>query len=211
MITVVFAFRITLPPIAEQYNFTTMLLSKNVSIESLKTVETPQEDYNAGTYNYENPNDSNYCAQNAFDDNNDSNNFDDNQEEEVVVGQEKAIGENLIDAPAMVQKNYIQYAQQAKKMDMRKLKTVLWKSIITSEALPFENIQEDDMKKASAQTCNFSEILKVIPDRINEKMREELSCPLAFFAVLHLANEHNLRLTSSSDLKDFRIEQDFTN
>lgn len=53
----------------------------------------------------------------------------------------------------------------------------------------------------------FSEIYKEVPSRITDKMQQELSCPLAFVALLHLCNEQNLQLTGRSDLRDFTIEQ----
>ena len=39
-------------------------------------------------------------------------------------------------------------------------------------------------------------------------MEENLSAPLAFVALLHLANDKNLCLTSQPDLTDFAIHQD---
>lgn len=53
----------------------------------------------------------------------------------------------------------------------------------------------------------FSEVYKEIPDKLPEKYRSELSCSLAFAALLHLANEHNLELKGQEDLNDIVINQ----
>ena len=41
-------------------------------------------------------------------------------------------------------------------------------------------------------------------------MEKNLSAPLAFEALLHLAKEKNLCLTSQPDLTDFAIHQEWT-
>lgn len=51
----------------------------------------------------------------------------------------------------------------------------------------------------------FSEMFKHLPDLLAEKEKKELTCPLAFVALLHLCNEQNLHLTQIDGYRDFHI------
>lgn len=53
---------------------------------------------------------------------------------------------------------------------------------------------------------NFSDMYKHLPNLLPEKDRKELTCPLAFVALLHLSNEQNLALTQLPSYKDFNIK-----
>ena len=89
-------------------------------------------------YNYDNPNDiSNYCPNDAADHSDD----DDVGAGEISFGSPSAmnnptpIGDlELIDAVAKIEKIDIQYAKQAKKIDVKKLKRAMWKSISNTGA-----------------------------------------------------------------------------
>lgn len=52
----------------------------------------------------------------------------------------------------------------------------------------------------------FSEIYKWLKLNLTEKMRKDLSSPLAFAALLHLCNECDLELVQQPDLKDVQIK-----
>jgi len=88
----------------------------------------------------------------------------------------------------------------------KKLKSVMWKNL----APPSENIEnvqpflitED---KPVKQDFTFSDLYKVLPNQISHNMAENLSVPIAFACLLHLANEHNLELRDSKDLRDISI------
>ena len=60
----------------------------------------------------------------------------------------------------------------------------------------------------SDYSTTFSQLYGDLKPRLPSKMSENLSVPLAFIAVLHLANEHNLKLQSLEELGDFSIMQD---
>ena len=45
-----------------------------------------------------------------------------------------------------------------------------------------------------------------LPKVLTKAMAENMSTPLAFYSVLHLANENNLVMTQSDDLQDFLIQ-----
>lgn len=108
-------------------------------------------------------------------------------------------------------------------MDMKKLKSAVWKCVAEKPGA-MENViiyyfficffwfliflqgQPDD-SSVEVKPKMFSEVYKQLPNHMNDKMKSELSCSLAFAALLHLANEHNLELTGQSDLKDVHIEK----
>lgn len=176
---------------------------KPLSMLKKKEKEKPiNDDFEANPFDYNNMNDSQYCMP--------SNDMDVmiNEEAEHPLGGQNFNEENLIDAPEFVQKNHIKFTQTAKKMDMKKLKITLWKSVISDEKLPFNKITEDDVMTELAKRHQFSDIYNSLKIRLNEKMRSDLSCPLAFVALLHLCNEKNLKLIGQPDLADFTIEQD---
>lgn len=123
---------------------------------------------------------------------------------------------NLVVAPNKVAKINIGYARTAKKMDMKKLKTAVWSFLVdptnnkeneTQVEKRDQSLVEQKNKMDPSYTVDFSTLYKNLPPRVSSKMSENLSVPLAFAALLHLANEHNLKLCTRKDLKDFTIMQ----
>ncbi|CAB1322174.1 unnamed protein product, partial [Coregonus sp. 'balchen'] len=93
--------------------------------------------------------------------------------------------DDLVPEPHRVNKIEINYAKTAKKMDMKRLKNTMW------------NLLTDSLEKTAK--VNF----KVLP----LTMAQNLSVPLAFVALLHLANEKNLELVKVDDMSDIIIKQ----
>merc|ERR1712055_693543 len=100
-------------------------------------------------------------------------------------------GENLVEAPKMVDKAALQigYAKTAKKVDMKRIKSVAW-NILTEEK---ENSRGSPEKQVDKETreepgTKFSSLYKTLkqPSKIGRTMSENLSVPLAFIALLHL-------------------------
>ncbi|CAG9812522.1 unnamed protein product [Phaedon cochleariae] len=164
-------------------------------------------DYEVSPYKYENPNDSMYCAQSHEDgdDVNDSNpGFEDHfSEEHIVMERQARLADNLVDNPEMVPKSYVPYSLKAKQMDMKKLKAAVWQAL-TNNVLNIAPVDSQNIRSKVIPTT-FSKMFMSIPDILQEKEKKELSCPLAFFALLHLCNEQNLHLTQMPCYKDFHI------
>uniref|UniRef100_A0A1Y1LM91 Condensin complex subunit 2 n=1 Tax=Photinus pyralis TaxID=7054 RepID=A0A1Y1LM91_PHOPY len=204
------AYKCTLPQIFTNFNYknSSFMLKPLQITNNISTQKVQQEtiiDNEVQPYHYDNPNDSQYCSQNGAGGDDDAD-YDVMHEEELPpAAHQNCHGENLIDAPELIPKIYVPYALQAKKMDMRKLKTAVWKNLVSKTSN--ENIPDDDMYKREVLHSTFSNLYTHLPDRINEKMRQELSCPLAFVALLHLANEQNLQFQGQLDLTDFLIRQ----
>nr|XP_027217648.1 condensin complex subunit 2-like [Penaeus vannamei] len=145
---------------------------------------------------------------------------------QTVMGSQPAAGEdpdnkgmhfldNLVAAPNRVAKINIGYARTAKKVDMKKLKSTLWNLLADpstnkendkgSENHAQPNVQQDKMDPN--YKIDFTSLYKDLPSKLSSKMTENLSVPLAFIALLHLANEHSLKLDSDGSMRDFTILQ----
>jgi len=154
------------------------------------------------------------------------------------LGDLEYAGEHLIEQPHVVAQVVIPYSRAAKKIDVRRLKHVMWNVLLPPEmrdASPNnvthnETLIEDDQsaepngdqragnestKKTPSPTPSesavhlaFSNLYGELPVRVNHRMANDLSQPIAFVTLLHLANEKNLKLIPKQDLRDFIIEQD---
>ncbi|XP_009283075.1 PREDICTED: condensin complex subunit 2 isoform X2 [Aptenodytes forsteri] len=185
-----------------------------------------------GEYDYNNPNDtSNFCpALQAADsdDDNDPIQFmgqmgefnltthpeDQDAELNRVFGDVNitVYGElNLIAEPQKVNKIEIQYAKTAKKMDMKRLKKNMWD--LLTEGQKKETVAEAEDAEKEKDTSAvvgekvFSSITKELLHRLPSVMANNLSVPLAFTCLLHLANEKNLKLEGTEDLSDVLVKQ----
>ena len=122
----------------------------------------------------------------------------------------------LVTAPNKVEKIQIGYAKTAKKVDMRKLKSVEWSILVekAKEVSVAEN-KENNANGAEGSSnatllggaTRFSDVYDGLrcSGQIPSKMKEGLSVPLAFVALLHLCNEQTLHLENSTDFSDLMI------
>ena len=125
----------------------------------------------------------------------------------------------LVTAPNKVEKIQIGYAKTAKKVDMRKLKSVEWSILVekakeTSVAENKENTVNVSGNSSGAAALlpgatRFSDVYTDLrrSAQIPSKMQEGLTVPLAFVALLHLCNEQTLHLETSKDFTDFMISK----
>jgi len=127
-------------------------------------------------------------------------------------------GLTMVAAPNRVEKIQIGYAKQAKKMDMRRLKTIEWKILQEACAASGGDKENqvvngvtfaDQMEDKMDAPLNFKDLYQTLhePNRMPPKMTENLSVPLAFVALLHLCNEKSLALECVPDFSDFIIKQ----
>ncbi|NXS47364.1 CND2 protein, partial [Balaeniceps rex] len=117
---------------------------------------------------------------------------------------------NLIAEPQKVNKIAIQYAKTAKKMDMKRLKKNMWDLLTNGEKK--ETVAEVNAEKEKDTSIVvgekvFSGITKELLHRLPSAMANNLSVPLAFTCLLHLANEKNLKLEGTEDLSDVLVKQ----
>ena len=115
-------------------------------------------------------------------------------------------------APTQVTKIVVPFAKRAKVIDMKNLKrsctTLLTKQLkrpFNDAEMPQHPIPKEEQYQDGV--ASFHEIYDHLPELLTPSMTEALSTSIAFYSVLHLANEHNLRLIPQQDLKDFKIRK----
>ncbi|XP_076259246.1 non-SMC condensin I complex subunit H [Rhynchophorus ferrugineus] len=158
-----------------------------------------QIDCEVAEYKFDNPNDSNYIPNHLVDGHQPDladDIFGDEPDNFDECGRGDFMDDNLIGVPEMVAQSDMHYAIRAKKMDMKKLKSAVWEILTNRDSY--------DVSAKVIET-SFSLMYKNLPERLNENMKKELSCPIAFVALLHLCNEQNLTLKKAADISDFGI------
>ncbi|XP_066593954.1 condensin complex subunit 2 [Prorops nasuta] len=160
-------------------------------------------------YDYANENDvSNYCPDVNNDDYPASSDNEQNaagftnEDERAPDTQIGFTGTNLVEAPRIASKIFIPYSQRAKKIDMKELKKCIWTCINSVEGRDVNDVNDQDSQREKEEEEQFSNIYKTIPNMLTKKNAEALSFPIAFVALLHLANEKTLKINSLDNLSD---------
>nr|CAD7256258.1 unnamed protein product [Timema shepardi] len=117
-------------------------------------------------------------------------------------------GDNLVEPPSKVARVFIPYALRPKKMDMKKLKAQIW-SLLVHWNTRKEKVQPPtyDSTKVEGE-IRFTEVFKELPSKLSATMIDNLSFPLAYIALLHLANEKCLLIVGDENLEDLMVSQD---
>lgn len=158
-------------------------------------------------YNYQNAHDRDYCSRVAesqsdteTETNTDMGQMDNNMEFDnndlpPTPAPIDEIPDVFEGAPERIEKINIAFARRAKVVDMKQLKLCSW-TMINNKHL------SDPLTYPK-----FSEILRELPKVLSRSMAENMSMPLAFYAVLHLCNDKGLLLNQNdAKLQDFVIE-----
>ncbi|NXD46448.1 CND2 protein, partial [Copsychus sechellarum] len=166
-------------------------------------------------YNYNNPNDTDFCPALQAPDSDDDPDPDPAagpaefpselpappeapELSQINVGSAPACGElELIAEPQKIHKIQIQYARMAKRMDMRRLKRNMWE-LLTEQGtevgreIPAGNSAAEPGEGTDVEVAGekvLSDLTKDLLHRLPPSMATNLSVPLAFVCLLHLANE----------------------
>ncbi|KAL7839262.1 hypothetical protein SRHO_G00259200 [Serrasalmus rhombeus] len=110
----------------------------------------------------------------------------------------------LVPEPHKVNIIEINYAKTAKKMDMKRLKNSMWSLLTDSPEKPAPEVETETEVSGEKSFCQST---KTLVQRLPTTMANNLSVPLAFVALLHLANEKNLELQKVDDMSDIIIRQ----
>uniref|UniRef100_M4DZ53 Condensin complex subunit 2 n=1 Tax=Brassica campestris TaxID=3711 RepID=M4DZ53_BRACM len=111
---------------------------------------------------------------------------------------------SLISQPRQVNKIEVQYDKASKQVDVQVLKETLWECLQESPQPP---IQDEEHQQEPLENRSFKELLASFPDDCKAAgTTKDISPHLCFICLLHLANEHNLRLIGSQDLDDLTIQ-----
>jgi len=103
--------------------------------------------------------------------------------------------------PPYVEHIDIGYAKTAKRIDVKKLKTAMW-SVVSRQA---ESASSSKEAAVPASTSSFASVLKRLSTALPANMVSNLSVPIAFVCLLHIANEKNLFITSTEQFSDLNI------
>ncbi|XP_077378416.1 condensin complex subunit 2 [Festucalex cinctus] len=168
-----------------------------------------------GDYDYNNPNDTaNFCpGLQAADSDDDMEGFPDSEDTQPSgqsfpppsLGISTYGDQDLVPEPHRVNKIEINYAKTAKKMDMKRLKSSMWTLLTDSPENP-KKVEVTEEPEVCGEKV-FSQTAKELLQRLPNTMAQNLSVPLAFVALLHLANEKNLELVKVDDMSDIIIKQ----
>ncbi|KAK5871723.1 hypothetical protein PBY51_004585 [Eleginops maclovinus] len=169
-----------------------------------------------GDYDYNNPNDTaNFCpGLQGGDSDDDAEGFAGSEDQPSAdslaptsLEDISTYGEqDLVPEPHRVNKIEINYAKTAKKMDMKRLKNGMWSLLTESPEKPTEETDAVEKMEVCGEKV-FSQTTKTLLQRLPNTMAQNLSVPLAFVALLHLANEKNLELVKVDDMSDIIIRQ----
>ncbi|XP_051964781.1 condensin complex subunit 2-like [Xyrauchen texanus] len=169
-----------------------------------------------GEYDYNNANDTaNFCPGFQEGDSEDADGFagsDDSQTDRpypfsLDTDGISTYGEDfLVPEPHKVNTIEINYAKMAKKMDMKKLKTTMWSLLTESPENPAKEVASEETTEVPSEK-SFSHSVRNLVQRLPSTMATNLSVPLAFVALLHLANEKNLELHKIDGMTDIIIKQ----
>lgn len=105
----------------------------------------------------------------------------------------------------------IKFAKTAKVVDMKQLKTCCL-NIIRKDCSLTAGKQElpsksNSLNEAYAEgAASFYQLYKELPQKLTKNMKEALSPAVAFYSILHLANDNNFRLIKDED-NGFLIRQ----
>lgn len=105
----------------------------------------------------------------------------------------------------------VKFAKTAKVVDMKQLKQQCLDIIrkdcaqtTTKSDLPRRS--ETLKEEYAGGTSSFYQIYKELPQKLSKNMKEALSPAVAFYSILHLANDNNLRLIED-EANGFLIRQ----
>lgn len=187
--------------------FEKFLNKSTIQINSNPDITFTGNDDDGAGYDYDNETDRNYCSrlENQSDTetetNTDMGQMDNIEFDNLEMpppsapGQIDEIPDVFVGAPERIEKISIAFARRAKVVDMKQLKSCSWALISNKHnADPVHNPK-------------FSETLKDLPKVLSRTMAENMSMPLAFYAVLHLCNDKSLVLNQNDEkLRDFEIQ-----
>ncbi|KAL7086692.1 hypothetical protein ACP275_13G016400 [Erythranthe tilingii] len=123
---------------------------------------------------------------------NDEHSYSDNEEPSALVSQ-----------PRQVNKIEVKYDKTSKQVDVHALKETLWDHI---QQLNQDSV-EVDASEEEEETVSFKQVLSSFPDDCRAAASlNEISPHLCFICLLHLANEHGLRILGSPNLDDLKIQ-----
>eukprot|EP00056_Hartaetosiga_gracilis_P010760 m.160293 g.160293 ORF g.160293 m.160293 type:complete len:759 (+) comp13383_c3_seq3:81-2357(+) len=189
-------------------------------------------------YDYDNPNDANnFCPAQGVEGDNEEMDYDDfdggdfNADDGEPWTQPTDTGDNnndndnpltnamgklnLIAEPTKAQKIHIGYAKHAKRVNVRQVKSCIWKELKDTQTQQSDDENSSNnkgelvknKKTEVKEPHDFSKLVKDVPALVPKNTGEQLSVPIMFVCLLHLANEKTLTVSSTEDMNELIIAQ----
>ncbi|XP_055390425.1 condensin complex subunit 2 [Condylostylus longicornis] len=173
------------------------------------------------SYDYNNATDQQYCSNiqnddDFVDDRNDDNlhnnsNHDLPEQANASNTTVMEISTDYEGAPDKVIRVVVPFAKRAKVIDMKQLKyccmSLIKKDFGDTEKENLPNPPSYPNEKYNPGVSTFKNLYTKLPKILTPNMADALSTTVAFYSILHLANDNNLRLVQQNDLNDFQIRQ----
>lgn len=134
------------------------------------------------------------------------------------------IKEDFNSTQGLLSNNRVTYSRTSKKVDVRKLKNNIWKSISnrlhvlkdeedghvdTMHEEQAQEKQDTSLRSTSAQPenfdLNFTDVAHDIVSMYSSGTRKDLSTSFCFICLLHLANEYGFDINEKNDYTDLQI------
>ncbi|CCK69539.1 condensin subunit BRN1 KNAG_0C04370 [Huiozyma naganishii CBS 8797] len=108
--------------------------------------------------------------------------------------------------PSLSEKK-VNYSRVSKKVDVRKLKNNVWKSInkLTAQAQQEDTTQQVDGNKTVIE-LKFTDVTKQLVNQYSPEILKDISTSFCFICLLHLANEHGLQIKNTENFEDLIIQ-----
>lgn len=132
-----------------------------------------------------------------------------------LIDESGFINDNLVEMPKITPYTEILHTQQVKKINIRKLKAIMWSKLqtmyndINENNYHVEDDIEDNPSRNSLhinyEPIKFTQFYIELPDLLSMQEAEGLSFAIAYTTLLQLANEKNLQLSNEEDVNDINI------
>lgn len=104
---------------------------------------------------------------------------------------------DLADQPTIVGQDHIGYSRNAKFVDVKLVKRLMWNCL----SADIDTAQESNTEMA----CGFQDLVTRTMDAMPTAESENLSAQVCFICALHLCNEKNLEIEAGGHLGDFEL------
>ena len=107
----------------------------------------------------------------------------------------------LVTGGRKVRPEYVNFSRIAKRVDIKLLKENLWTKLST-----FGDEAQRAEKNEQSHAKTFGDTVRSVGELYEPEKRKDLSTSFCFICLLHLANEHNLSLSTNQNYDDLNIQ-----
>ncbi|PKY42521.1 barren [Rhizophagus irregularis] len=191
-------------------NLLNLFLKPQFMLNSKRRYEAQLDDRNfwADKTNYSNdpvetsfPDFTNYMGGDTF--------YNDEYDDQLEEGE---FGDNLVAQTKRNKPEFIKYAKTAKRIDVKKLKENIWKTLTDCTDCT-DCPQENEMRLSKrlsienkSKELKFTRVINNLKKIYPQKKMKDISVSFCFICLLHLANEKGLNITSNDQLSELCID-----